>query len=385
MRRISGYRRLYLTVFLISLSAILSAGVHPPGDWPVRDEIHQLDTNSLFSLRRICTDLKRDTGAELVVLITRTTSGEDPQRYGVRLFNNWGIGRAGIDDGVLLMFAMSDRRGEIIPGNRYKSLLNSSVSADLIRQHAIPSIKAGRPNDGVINTANEIARQVRDYERTRKGYATPAPQPAGKRSSSVWPTTSTTSRSTQRPSVTRRPSSSPTPSAPPISGWFGPTMLPILRVVFLAGAVVWAAAVIFYFFTAFSSGVLLFPKTPALLGFGLSGAALTFLGFRLLSVHAGVLDQFAAGSGGVGLLTLLFCGSHICPRCNKWMSITRVTLVSATYSSSGRGECTEHCEHCRYHNVYTYTIPRRTRSRSSSGSRRSGGGRSSGGGGGASW
>jgi uncharacterized protein len=66
------------------------------------------------------------------------------------------------------------------------------------------------------------------------------------------------------------------------------------------------------------------------------------------------------------------------------MNVHKRTLHYATYYSSGLGEKTEHCDHCGYHRVSTYTIPRKTRSSSSSSSS-GGGGRSSGGGGGASW
>ncbi len=366
------------------LSDICSASTHPSGDWPVRDEIRQLDSNSLFSLRRICTDLKRDTGAELVVLLTRTTYGQDPQQYGVKLFNDWGIGRAGIDDGILLMFAMNDRRGEIIPGKRYKSLLNGSVCSDLIKQQAIPSIKAGRPNEGIIRAATEIARQIRDYERVHQGYGRPtnAEKPLTTSANRSNPTS--VPRTTKPANVTRQQSPSSAPPSPLPSRLFSSPMRPIIRIVYFVSVIIWTAAIFFFFFTAFTSGVLIFPKTAAILLFGVSGAALAFFGYHLLNLNDGLLDQLTAGSGGTGLLALLFCSSHVCPRCNKWMSVTRRTLVSATYSSSGRGECTEHCEHCRYHNVYIYTIPRRTRSRSSS-SHRSGGGRSSGGGGGAGW
>jgi uncharacterized protein len=90
-----------------------------------------------------------------------------------------------------------------------------------------------------------------------------------------------------------------------------------------------------------------------------------------------------------------------CPKCSfktYYKEYDRV-ISAATYSSSGKGERKYSCAHCHYSKVETYTIPRKTKSSSSSsyssssyrssssfgGSRSWGGGRSGGGGAGSSW
>jgi uncharacterized protein len=70
-----------------------------------------------------------------------------------------------------------------------------------------------------------------------------------------------------------------------------------------------------------------------------------------------------------------------CPHCNTKAlhSISRRTIDSPSYSSSGKGEEIEQCKFCQRKVISTYSIPKLTRSSSSSGS--SGGGGSSFGGG----
>lgn len=90
-----------------------------------------------------------------------------------------------------------------------------------------------------------------------------------------------------------------------------------------------------------------------------------------------------------------FSGLTECPQCGyRTLDVTRRTIRSATEYSTGQGEETSDCRHCKYSNHETYTIPRIQKSSSSSswGSSSSssssssfGGGSSSGGGGGASW
>jgi uncharacterized protein len=90
-----------------------------------------------------------------------------------------------------------------------------------------------------------------------------------------------------------------------------------------------------------------------------------------------------------------------CPKCKfktYFKEYDRV-IVSATYSSSGRGERKYNCMNCKYTKTETYTIPRKTKSSSSGsyssssyrssssfgGTRSWGGGSSGGGGAGSSW
>ncbi|MEO5601256.1 MAG: TPM domain-containing protein [Cyclobacteriaceae bacterium] len=77
-----------------------------------------------------------------------------------------------------------------------------------------------------------------------------------------------------------------------------------------------------------------------------------------------------------------------CPKCKTiaYYSVSKHTIVSASYTSSGSGEELHSCQHCAYQNKSTYTIAQLTRSTptmgsSSSSSGGSWGGGSSGGGG----
>lgn len=95
--------------------------------------------------------------------------------------------------------------------------------------------------------------------------------------------------------------------------------------------------------------------------------------------------------GGIGALILggmrlphWRAARRVCPSCGqRGMSLARRTLSPATYSTTGTGEQTYTCKHCAHSETSTYTISRKTRSRSSSGG--FGGGRSGGGGASGRW
>lgn len=144
----------------------------------MRDDARVLDSSSAAAVRQICNALERDTGAELVILTMRTTSGENHHDFALRVFNQWGVGRTGVDNGMLIFFALDDRRVEIIPGIRYKNRFDQSTCTDLLTTYVVPQMKRGKPGEGVIAAARQVADRVRVYE--GKGKAVPAERPANR-------------------------------------------------------------------------------------------------------------------------------------------------------------------------------------------------------------
>jgi uncharacterized protein len=65
------------------------------------------------SLEQDLAALEQRKGAQLAVLIVATTEPEDIAEYAIRVFDQWKLGRKGIDDGALLIVAKEDRRVRI--------------------------------------------------------------------------------------------------------------------------------------------------------------------------------------------------------------------------------------------------------------------------------
>lgn len=378
----TGQIKWFLLIFLLLLlPGFLDARSVPTAKLPLCDEAGILDLKAKESVRQICFDLQQEIRAELAILIIRSTSGENHHDFALKTFNQWGIGQRGIDNGMLIMFAIDDRRVEIIPGTRYKDAFDQPTCTQLLVDYVVPKMKAGKPGEGVFAAAREVAARVRSFEKNRKMTpATPERSPGKKaQPSGQWGA----SHIPSKPSV-------PAPIQSTRSSGLGFFNVPGLIFIALLGG--WFFLGFIFFVAAFKGGNLLMPKWvmfPLLL-FG--GAGLAYFAVKHLNFDNSLQDQVSSGFGVVSLLVFGFWGSHMCPHCNRYMSVNDRTLKSATTYSSGMGERTEHCESCGYHNVYTFTIARVSKSsshhsssRSSSSRSSGGGGRSSGGGGGASW
>ena len=62
------------------------------------------------------TQFEAQKGAQVGVLILPTTKPETIEQYAVRVQEEWQLGRAGVDDGVLLVVASEDRTVRIEVG-----------------------------------------------------------------------------------------------------------------------------------------------------------------------------------------------------------------------------------------------------------------------------
>lgn len=356
---------------LLLASVGLARGVPAPV-YPLVDEMGLLDPAAADEVRRICVELERETGSELGVLIVESTQGEVPREFGLRVFNTWGIGKRGVNNGLFLLFAMKERRVELLVGMAWESSFSEGVSTALLQSTVVPRMKAGAPAEAVVAGARAVA----DRARAAQVGATLAP---GQVQVEAF------SGGASQPRVEPPP---PAPTPPPPGYRTGAPW--IVRGLVIVLLVAWAVGLAFALKVTFSTGRLVLAK--GLLGLIAIAVPVVLLALLAWSSAEGIggmegTDWGMGGGGGVGSLVFLGVIGHICHRCNKWMTIHSRTLVSPTYSSSGTGERTYDCKSCGYHKVETYRIPQLTRSSSSSSGSRSsfGGGSSRGGGGGASW
>jgi uncharacterized protein len=79
----------------------------------VVDETGSLSSNDLSALEALLSDA-RAKGEDIGVVVLNTLDGADPRAYATALFNEWGLGQAQSNHGILVLVAMQDRAAELI-------------------------------------------------------------------------------------------------------------------------------------------------------------------------------------------------------------------------------------------------------------------------------
>ena len=96
------------------------------------------------------------TTGELVVLVLDSIGGASPRPFATAVFNRFRVDRHERNRGVLVMFAIEDRKAEIVLGDGWPAtttILTDRVMQDVV----IAQMKAGDPRNAVIGAAQELA------------------------------------------------------------------------------------------------------------------------------------------------------------------------------------------------------------------------------------
>ena len=109
----------------------------------VTDTVGLLPEDRRQALEARLVQLERDKGAQLAVLIVRTTQPEPVEAYALRVAEAWRLGRKGVDDGLLFLIARDDRRMRIEVGYGLEGSVPDAVARQIVADTVAPRFKAG--------------------------------------------------------------------------------------------------------------------------------------------------------------------------------------------------------------------------------------------------
>lgn len=116
--------------------------------------------------------LEKATTDQLVVVTVPGLEGEPIEALGRRLGNGWGIGQKGIDNGVLLIVAPTDRRARIEVGKGLGGLLTDQRAQRIMDEQVIPACRQGHCDraigDGVAAIAGLLRSESKRPQPKRK-------------------------------------------------------------------------------------------------------------------------------------------------------------------------------------------------------------------------
>ena len=100
------------------------------------------------------------TGSQVAVVLVPTTNGVAPVDYATEVLREWGVGRAGIDDGVVLLVATADREVFITTGFGAEGALPDATAGTIIRQIIVPRFREGAFYAGIDEATDAITASL---------------------------------------------------------------------------------------------------------------------------------------------------------------------------------------------------------------------------------
>ena len=126
----------------------------------VTDITGTLSTSEQQSLTQQLQDITQKTRAQVAVLIVPSTGDDSIEQYATRVFDNWRLGDAKRNDGILIIVAWSDRTVRIQVGYGLEEKVTDALARDIIRSNMIPAFKQQKFAQGLELAINALNNQL---------------------------------------------------------------------------------------------------------------------------------------------------------------------------------------------------------------------------------
>lgn len=117
----------------------------PPLQTRVTDKIGMLTENQRATLENVLKDYEERTGSQIAILLISKTEPEAIEQYSIRVYDEWKLGRKGVDDGVLLVVAKNNppslRRLRIEAGRGVQGSLTDAQSKRILQDVIAPHFR----------------------------------------------------------------------------------------------------------------------------------------------------------------------------------------------------------------------------------------------------
>ena len=149
-----------LLLLLLSATGLRAAdGDFPPKPSPprlVNDLAGMMNPREQSELEAKLLEFSNSTSTQITIVTIKSLGSYDVGDYAIKLFNAWGVGQAGKNNGVLILASLGDHKMFIAPGRGLEGSLTDLQCGRIVRNEMRPSFKDGKYFDGFSRAADAV-------------------------------------------------------------------------------------------------------------------------------------------------------------------------------------------------------------------------------------
>jgi uncharacterized protein len=126
---------------------------------------------------------ERGSSNQVVVAIFRSLEGQSLEDFSIHLAQSWRIGQKGLDNGVIFLVFVDDRKMRLEVGYGLEANLTDAIASSILRDVVAPRFREGRIADGIGAGLDAIDQAIAG------AYRAPAPRSPGRGFPSMSPVT----------------------------------------------------------------------------------------------------------------------------------------------------------------------------------------------------
>ncbi len=159
----------FIPLILILFTAVLCSDasdrlletLKPVQGQAVYDYADVIPANEELQIESIAAEVRQKaSGASIVVVMLPSLEGGEIDDFTNRLFEKWGVGVKGRDNGVMFLAAMQDRKMRIEVGYGLEGAIPDAAAGRIRRDIITPYFKAGQPGRGALAGAAALSQEI---------------------------------------------------------------------------------------------------------------------------------------------------------------------------------------------------------------------------------
>lgn len=146
-----------LTMLALLLAFCIGVLAQPATSFPamkgvVSDYAGKLDATQIQELSGLLKDYERQTSIEFVVVVVSSLDGLSARNYATGIGDSWKVGKAGRDNGIVLLWAPNERAYALRVAEGLSADLPDAEATQITRQSLLPNFKRGDYYAGLKET-----------------------------------------------------------------------------------------------------------------------------------------------------------------------------------------------------------------------------------------
>lgn len=151
---------LILTLLFSTLFANITQ-YFPKLDGRVVDTANLLSSNAKEKITATLKEHEDKTSNQIVVVILNSLNGYEIEDYSYQLGRYWGIGQKDLNNGVLLVVALEERKLRIEVGYGLEGALTDKTAYEIINYTIKPNFRQEQYDKAIISATNEIIQAIK--------------------------------------------------------------------------------------------------------------------------------------------------------------------------------------------------------------------------------
>jgi uncharacterized protein len=170
--------RLPITISWILVSFIFLSVLIGASEFPTWNNEYVNDYANIFSeqeralLVGLLQEVRENTTAEVVIVTLNNFSGQAPSDYATKLFNEWKIGKADKDNGLLIVYGVQENKIWVTTGYGLEGILPDSKIGRYLDDYYVPLRDSGNVSQGIVEFTKQMSIILKENaEEIKSGQA----------------------------------------------------------------------------------------------------------------------------------------------------------------------------------------------------------------------